>query len=345
MNKEHTAHDELSSKRILVSLVKVKKYFSDGWRSLLSGSSKVRAVDGVSIDIRAGESFGLVGESGCGKSTLGRVILGLHKASSGNVLYKDDDIYNLIRNNRKAFRRQIQMIFQDPSSSLNPRKKIGRIMADPFVIHHPELSGKAVRRKSAALLEEVGLSAYHLDRYPHELSGGQKQRVGIARAMALGPEMIVCDEPVSALDVSIQAQVINLLDRLQKKFNLTLLFISHDLNVVHHLSDRIGVMYLGKIVEIAPRNRLYHQPAHPYTHALLSAIPISDPDEQKQRILLKGDLPSPSDPPAGCRFHTRCPEVLDICSQLEPQLVSVAADHYAACHLSHDNRGDRSIVH
>jgi oligopeptide/dipeptide ABC transporter ATP-binding protein len=295
----------------------------------------VHAVDGVSLQVRRGETLGIVGESGCGKSTLGRLCVRLLEPTSGTVRFGGDDITTLSRRELRPYRRELQMIFQDPYASLNPRKRVGQIVADPLEIHGGGTS-EDIRRRVRDLLEVVGLSAQHVNRYPHEFSGGQRQRIGVARALALNPQLIVADEPVSALDVSIQAQVVNLLDDLQDEFNLTYVFIAHDLGVVHHVSDRIAVMYLGLIVESAPADDLYEQPIHPYTEALLSAIPDIDTGEDeivpRERIVLEGEVPSPIDPPSGCRFHPRCPYATEICHVERPPLVHHGNGRYAACH-------------
>lgn len=293
------------------------------------------AVDGVDLSIYKGETFGLVGESGCGKSTLGKMFLRLYPLTAGKISFDGADISGLKGKELKSFRCKSQMIFQDPSSCLNPRRKIMDILLEPFIIHHL-YTKEARRQKVLELCDMVGLSRIYLDRYPHEMSGGQKQRVGIARALALQPKMIICDEPVSALDVSIQAQVINLLEDLQKQLDLTYLFISHNLSVVKHCCQRIGVMYLGKIVELAPAERIYRYAKHPYTKALISAIPLIDDGSGEpgtERIVLSGDLPSPINPPVGCAFHTRCPNATERCRQERPILKELEPGHFAACHL------------
>ena len=293
----------------------------------------IKAVDGISFTVKRGETLGLVGESGCGKTTTGRCILQLYKPTEGQVLFEGQDLTSLSTRQMREKRREMQVIFQDPYSSLNPRMTAGNIIGEPLIVHGL-VHGKAeYRERVADLLQNVGLNPYMADRFPHEFSGGQRQRIGVARALSVGPKFIVADEPVSALDVSIQAQIINLLEDLQEQFGLTYLFIAHDLSVVRHISDRVGVMYLGRLMEVAERNEIYVNPVHPYTRALLSAVPIPDPviDAQRERILLTGEVPSPLNPPSGCVFHPRCPIANDDCQQHIPELREVGPNHWAAC--------------
>ena len=296
----------------------------------------VKAVDGVSFTVKRGETLGLVGESGCGKTTTGRCILQLYKPTGGQIIFDGQDLGQLKTKQMRAMRREMQVIFQDPYSSLNPRMTAGNIIGEPLIVHGLVKNKAEYREKVADLLQNVGLNPYMSDRFPHEFSGGQRQRIGVARALSVSPKFIVADEPVSALDVSIQAQIINLLEDLQSQFNLTYLFIAHDLSVVRHISDRVGVMYLGHIVEMAERNEIYRNPVHPYTKALLSAVPIPDPvlDAQRERVLLSGEVPSPLNPPSGCVFHPRCPVAIEDCSRVVPELREVEPDHQAACILA-----------
>jgi oligopeptide transport system ATP-binding protein len=303
----------------------------------------IRAVDGVNFELRRGETLGLVGESGCGKSTVAKLLMGLEKPTSGHAYYGGSDIFTLKGEAQRHLRRQIQLVMQDPYSSLNPRMTVADIVGEPFEIH-PEVAPKGDRsRRVKELLDLVGLNPEHINRYPHQFSGGQRQRIGIARALALRPEIIVCDEPVSALDVSIQAQVMNLLESLQSEFGLSYIFIAHDLSVVRHLSDRVAVMYLGSIVETGTDVEIYEHPTHPYTQALLSAVPVPDPSVRGQRevIRLQGDVPSPANPPSGCRFRTRCWKAQDICAEQVPELVVRVANHPSACHFAEE----RDVVH
>ena len=296
----------------------------------------VKAVDDVSFTVKRGETLGLVGESGCGKTTTGRAILQLYKPTAGQVVFDGQDLTSMNTKRMRGMRREMQVIFQDPYSSLNPRMTAGNIIGEPLIVHGLVANKTEYRDKVADLLTNVGLNPYMADRFPHEFSGGQRQRIGVARALSVSPKFIVADEPVSALDVSIQAQIINLLEDLQERFNLTYLFIAHDLSVVRHISDRVGVMYLGHLVEMAERNEIYRNPIHPYTKALLSAVPIPDPvlDAQRERVLLTGEVPSPLNPPSGCVFHPRCPAANDTCAQILPELREVETDHYSACILS-----------
>ncbi len=313
----------------------LKKYFPINQGILIQRKvADVKAVDGLDFEIERGETLGLVGESGCGKSTTGRTILQLYRPTAGDVFFKGKDLAKIQGEELRKMRRHMQMIFQDPYASLNPRMTVGDIIGETLEVHNIS-KGKEKKERVQELLQIVGLNPYFINRYPHEFSGGQRQRIGVARALAVQPDFIVCDEPISALDVSIQAQIINLLEELQQKFNLTYLFIAHDLSVVRHISDRVAVMYLGKIVELTDRDSLYKNPLHPYTKALLSAVPIPDPvvEEKRERIILVGDVPSPVNPPSGCRFHTRCPLAIDICKQVDPEFRDVGNKHFVACHV------------
>jgi oligopeptide transport system ATP-binding protein len=317
----------------LLEVRHVKKYFPIRAGVLQREVAHVHAVDDVSFAVKQGETLGLVGESGCGKSTLGRTIVRLLQPTAGEIIFDGTPIQKLGTRRLRPLRREMQMVFQDPYASLNPRKRVGTIISDPMKIH--DLGSRSEqKRRVNEILETVGLSPEHYNRFPHEFSGGQRQRIGIARSLALRPKLIVADEPVSALDVSIQSQMLNLLDDLQNEFNLTYIFIAHDLGVVRHVSDRIVVMYLGKIVELSPGDELYSRPIMPYTEALLSAVPIPDPDlaEKRERIVLEGDVPSPINPPSGCRFHPRCRYATEVCTQIEPPLVDYGNGHLAACH-------------
>lgn len=316
----------------LLEVKQLKKHFPIEGGVLKQQVGTVKAVDGVTFTLHKGETFGLVGESGCGKSTTGRMLMRLLEPSEGEVLFDGKEMISLSKNEMRHLRKDIQMVFQDPFASLNPRHTVEKIIEEPLIVH--KLGNKAERKKRVKeLLEIVGLSSYHAKRYPHQFSGGQRQRIGIARALAVNPKLIIADEPVSALDVSIQAQVLNLLEDLQKELGLTYLFIAHDLGVVRHISDRVGVMYLGRIVEMADSEKLYLDSKHPYTQALLSAVPVPDPEYGKDRIILTGDVPSPSNPPSGCPFHTRCPKAMDVCSSVVPEFREIEPGHHTACHL------------
>lgn len=322
---------------ILVEVKNLKKYFPIKKGFFGKSTLNVKAVDDISFSIKRGETFGLVGESGCGKSTTGRTLIRLYEATAGQIIFDGVDIAKMKEADLKEYRKRIQMIFQDPYASLNTRMTVADIIGEPLDIHNLK-SGKARQEKIFSLLETVGLSKDHASRYPHEFSGGQRQRIGIARALAVDPDFIICDEPISALDVSIQAQVVNMLEDLQKEHGLTYLFIAHDLSMVKYISDRIGVMYLGKMAEIAPSDTLYATPLHPYSQALLSAIPIPDPEimRNSNRIIIEGDVPSPINPPSGCTFRTRCQYAKDICAEVAPQLVEVSDDHFVSCHKVND---------
>ncbi len=316
----------------LLEVRNLKKYFPVGSGLFSRRKGEVRAVDGVDLTVEEGETLGLVGESGCGKSTLGRTILRLIEPTEGEIIFQGKNLLGLSSREMRDMRRQMQIIFQDPYASLNPRMRVGDIVGEGLEIHKLA-KGKKKRDRVMELLKQVGLREDHYDRYPHEFSGGQRQRIGIARALAVSPRFIVADEPVSSLDVSIQAQIINLLQELQQKMQLTYFFISHDLRVVEHISHRVAIMYLGKIVEIAPSETIYRDAKHPYTRALLSAIPMPDPDHKKERIILQGDVPSPVNPPTGCSFHPRCPYREEICDKVEPRLEFTTDGHGVSCHV------------
>jgi peptide/nickel transport system ATP-binding protein len=331
----------VQSEVVLLRVNRLKKYFPVRRGVFRRIVGWVKAVDEVDFFIRVGETLGLVGESGCGKTTCARTILRLIEPTAGEVWFRSKQLgkeVNVVKADKKTMkllRREMQIIFQDPYSSLNPRMTVGDIIGEPLVVHGLA-KGKALRERVAELLEAVGLKPEHMRRYPHEFSGGQRQRIGIARALALNPQLVVCDEPVSALDVSIQAQILNLLEDLQDQFGLTYLFVAHDLSVVKHISDRVAVMYLGKIVELAETEELFLRPKHPYTEALLSAVPVPDPDYQAERIILQGDVPSPVNPPKGCRFHPRCSYAKDICGKEAPELRDLGGEHFVACHFARE---------
>ena len=318
---------------IILSVRDLKKYFPIKAGVLQKTVGHVKAVDGVSFDIVKGETLGIVGESGCGKSTTGRAIIRLFEKTGGDVYFNGKEVHSLNHKELRAIRPKMQMIFQDPYSSLNPRMTVGQIVGEALLDHGIITDKVELRKKVMKTIEECGLASYHIDRYPHEFSGGQRQRIGIARALALDPDFIIADEPVSALDVSIQAQIINLLMDLQKERGFTYLFISHDLSVVEHISTRVGVMYLGSMVELANKKDMYKNPLHPYTQALLSAAPVPDPTAERKRIILTGDIPSPANPPSGCKFHTRCPYAMPICKTDIPEFKDRGNKHFVACHL------------
>jgi oligopeptide transport system ATP-binding protein len=323
-----------AQREVILRVENLKKYFPIRRGVFQRHVGDVKAVDGVSFDVYRGETLGLVGESGCGKTTTGRTIIRLYEPTDGHVHFEGADLAAVRGGPLRQMRRKMQMIFQDPYASLSPRMSVLGIVGEPMEVHRVA-SGKERKDRVAELLELVGLDPAFMNRYPHEFSGGQRQRIGLARSLALNPDLIICDEPISALDVSIQAQVVNLLEDLQAKLGLTYIFIAHDLSMVRHISNRVAVMYLGKIVELTDRDTLYSNPLHPYTQALLSAVPVPDPfiEEKRQRIILEGDLPSPANPPQGCNFNTRCPVAIDTCFEVEPEFIVVAPGHSCACHL------------
>lgn len=325
----------MSEKEKTLELIDLKKYYPIKKGVLQKVVGHVKAVDGVSFHINKGETFGLVGESGCGKSTIGKTIIRLTPPTAGQALYKGTDIFSLDKKSLRTLRPHVQMIFQDPYSSLNPKMPVGEIIGEA-VREHGIVSDKDYREYVMNIMKICGLRPYHIDRYPHEFSGGQRQRICIARSIALNPDLVIADEPVSALDVSIQAQIINLMKDIQQRNGISYLFISHDLSVVEYISDVVGVMYLGSLVELAPKKELFKHPAHPYTQALLSAVPVPDPDVKMNRVLLQGDIPSPVNPPSGCKFHTRCPYAKPICSEVTPEFKEYAPGHKCACHLYND---------
>jgi oligopeptide transport system ATP-binding protein len=326
------AAKELNNNEVLLHVDELKMHFPIYRGVFQRQVGAVRAVDGISFDVKRGETLGLVGESGCGKSTTGRTILQLYKPTAGEVIFDGTDLVHLKGEQMRQMRRRMQMIFQDPYASLNPRMTVAQLVGEPLMVHNVA-TGAEINERVEHLLEVVNLNPAFAGRYPHEFSGGQRQRIGVARALALQPSFIICDEPISALDVSIQAQVVNLLEELQEQFNLTYLFIAHDLSMVRHISDRVAVMYLGVIVELASRDELYSKPLHPYTQALLSAVPIPDPvaDAKRQRVILQGDVPSPVNPPSGCRFRTRCPIAEAVCAESRPEFREIRPGHFVAC--------------
>lgn len=319
---------------VLLEVKNLKKYFPVTKGVLKRKVGEVKAVDNVSLFIKEGETLGIVGESGCGKSTLGRTLLRLYEATEGEVTFKGIDVLKASKDQMKELRRKMQIVFQDPYSSLNPRMTVSQIIGEALVEHGLYRRGKELEDYVVEIMNKCGLARYHMNRYPHEFSGGQRQRIGVARALALNPSFIVADEPVSALDVSIQSQVINLFTDLQRELNISYMFISHDLGVVRYISHRVGVMYLGSLVELAEKNALFDNPKHPYTQALLSAIPVPDPTMKRDRIILEGDIPSPANPPSGCKFHTRCMYAQDICKEVVPEFRDLGGEHFVACHFA-----------
>ncbi|GFN36520.1 ABC transporter ATP-binding protein [Tepidimicrobium xylanilyticum] len=319
---------------VLLEVKNLKKYFPVTKGVLKRKAGEVKAVDNVSLFIKEGETLGIVGESGCGKSTLGRTLLRLYEATEGEVTFKGIDVLKASKDQMKELRRKMQIVFQDPYSSLNPRMTVSQIIGEALVEHGLYRRGKELEDYVVEIMNKCGLARYHMNRYPHEFSGGQRQRIGVARALALNPSFIVADEPVSALDVSIQSQVINLFTDLQRELNISYMFISHDLGVVRYISHRVGVMYLGSLVELAEKNALFDSPKHPYTQALLSAIPVPDPTMKRDRIILEGDIPSPANPPSGCKFHTRCMYAKDICKEVVPEFRDLGGEHFVACHFA-----------
>ena len=324
----------MTENNVILRVDNLKMYFPIKAGVFQRQIGDIKAVDDVSFEIMTGETLGLVGESGCGKTTTGRAIIRLYNPTGGHVFFEGQDMAELKGETLRKMRRKMQMIFQDPYASLNPRMSVFGIVSEPLTVHHV-VSGQEKKDRVAELMELVGLNPGLMNRYPHEFSGGQRQRIGLARSLALQPELIICDEPISALDVSIQAQVVNLLEELQEKFGLTYLFIAHDLSMVRHISDRTAVMYLGKVVEMSPQEELYNHPLHPYTQALLSAVPVPDPvvERKRQRIILTGDVPSPAHPPRGCNFHPRCPLAQQVCQEVDPEWREVSSGHWVACHL------------
>jgi len=317
--------------KVILEVKNLRKHFEVSRGMFKKSTTKIRAVDGISFKLYEGETLGIVGESGCGKSTMGNLVLGLLDATEGNIYFQDKDLATLSQKELRQARRDLQVIFQDPYSSLNPRMTVEQIIGEPLTVHNI-VSGVEKRKRVLELMEHVGLQEHHLKRYPHEFSGGQRQRIGIARALALNPKVIVCDEAVSALDVSIQAQILNLLRKLQKEFSLTYIFIAHGLPVVRHISNRIGVMYLGKLVELASRDHIFNKPLHPYTSALIDSVPVPDPRLRKEHQLIKGEIPNPSDPPSGCHFHPRCPYAQEKCKKVIPDFIELKENRFVACH-------------